>query len=401
MINVLFAVLLACPAPAQTLTIPASDDSTDFALTLYRKAAALRPGENALVSPYSAREAVGLAYIGARGATAEGLAKALRAGRPDDFLESVKKARGEISSADPKTIVEVANSLWLRSNWKFLDSYVARVKDGFGAEVFRRDFSPKTKAEADAWVSRRTHGKITKAVEKLDPLDAAVLLNAVYFKGVWKRPFDKTKTRDEDFHLASGKVVRSPRMAFGPAKEEESDRFDYAEDADMQAVRLPYGSGRLAMTVVLPAKGTTLAAIDRKLDGTWWRTLSARLEERRGEVELPRFKYGSSIKLNGPLIEMGAAEAFDKTRSDFRGMAEARRPEDRLFISEVRQTAVIEVDELGTVAAAKTSVSMMVGSAIRVEPPPFVFIADRPFLFAIEDTVSGTLLFVGSLADPR
>jgi serpin B len=389
-------------AAAQTVSLPASDDPIDFALTLYRKAAALKPGENALVSPYSAREAVGLAYIGSRGATADGLAAALRAGRPDDFLETAKKTRLEISSADPKTTIEVANSLWLRKEWKFLDSYVSKAKDAFSAEVFRRDFSPSTVAEADAWVSRRTHGKITKAVEKLEPSEVAVLLNAVYFKGVWKRPFDKTKTRDEDFSLASGKVVRRPRMAFGPVtKRRESDRFDYAEDADVQAVRLPYGSGRIAMIVLLPAKGSSLAVLTGKLTGSWWRTLRSRLAERAGEVEMPRFKYGASMKLNDPLIEMGAAAAFDKARADFRDMAEARRPQDMLHISEVLQDAVIEVDEIGTVAAAKTSVSMMVGSSFHEEPPPFVFIVDRPFLFAIEDDVTGTLLFVGSVQDPR
>ena len=405
----LFATLAALAAgltaaSAQTLSLPASDDPVDFALTLYRKAAALKPGENALVSPYSAREAVGLAYIGARGATAEGLAKALRAGRPDDFLASEKRTRREISAADPLTAIEVANSLWLRSNWKFLDAYVARAKDGFGADVFRRDFSPQTVAEANAWVSRRTHGKITKAMEKLGPADVAILMNTVYFKGVWKRPFDKMKTRDEDFHLASGQVVKRPRMSLAPLgrHSQESGQFSYAEDAGLQAVRLPYGSGRIAMTVVLPARGTTLAAVADKLTGTWWRELNARMEPRGGDVQLPRFKFKTSMELNAPLIDMGAAAAFDKTRSDFRDMAAALKPEDMLVISEVQQNAVIEVDEAGTVAAAETSVMMhSVGAAMRREPPQFVFIADRPFLFTIEDSDTGALLFVGSVQDPR
>jgi serine protease inhibitor len=170
----------------------------------------------------------------------------------------------------------------------------------------------------------------------------------------------------------------------------------------MQAVRLPYGSGRISMIVVLPAKTTTLAGLTDKLDGTWWRTLRTSLRDRDGDVELPRFKFETSMSLNRPLIAMGAAAAFDKTRADFRDMAPASRPDEMLHISEVQQTAMIEVDEKGTVAAAKTSVSMSLGAAMRVAPPPpFVFIADRPFLFAIEDSLTGTLLFVGSVQDPR
>ncbi len=403
-ISSLFAVALSMPpafaAPPRQASPPDAGDAADFALTLYRETAALKPGKNALVSPFSAREAVGLAYVGARGETAAGLARTLRAASREDFVASLKRTRREIQAADPLTTVESANSLWLRSQWRFLDSYVARAKDGFDAEVFSRDFSPSVVAEADAWVSRRTHGKITKAVEELKPDDVAVLLNTVYFKGVWKRPFDKSKTKDRDFRLASGRSILHPRMAFGLLRPGDLNEFSYFEDADLQAVRLPYGSGRLAMIVLLPAKTTTLAAIAGKLSGTWWRTLRARMEDRAGEVELPRFKSRASMRLNDPLIAMGAGAAFDD-RADFRDMAEARGPQEMLRISEVRQEAVVEVDETGTVAAAKTAVLVARKFVALREPPPFVFIADRPFLFAIEDAASGALLFVGSLQDPR
>lgn len=399
-------VLAVSPLFAQTAAVPNSDDPTDFAWTLYRRVAAGKAGRNALVSPYSAREALGLAYAGARGETADGLASALRAGRREDFVASMKRTRAELAGSDPKTTVEIADSLWLRSDWKFLDSYVARARDGFDAEVFRRDFTPAAVAEADAWVARKTHGKITKAVDSLDPKnDAAVLLNAVYFKGIWKRPFDRKKTRPADFRLESGETVQRARMFFASPKRgfEGPDPLDYAEDASLQAVRLPYGSGRLAMVVVLPSTGTTLDALTGSLTGDRWRALRARLSPRWGDVELPRFKFESSQLLNEPLIGMGAGAAFDPARADFRDMAEARRREDMLRISALQQKAVIEVDEEGTVAAAKTSVLMRaVGAAARRdEPPPFHFVADRPFLFAIEDARTGSLLFIGSVRDPR
>lgn len=400
-----FAVVLAVAASAQTVSIPQSDDPVDFALTLYRKVATATPGANTLVSPYSAREAVGLAYLGARGDTAAGLAQALHAGSVESFMAAAKKTRRGLMVSDEKATVEVANSLWLRSDWTFLNSYTKLAKDGFGAEVFRRPFTPKTAAEAAAWVSRRTHGKIRKAVDELKPDDVAVLLNAVYFKGIWARPFDKKKTRDQDFHLAAGKVVPRPRMSFAdPGRRAGGNwptKFAYAEDDGLQAVRLPYGTGRLAMLLILPAKTASLSTLTAKLDGNWWRNLRSRLKERRGEVELPPFKFETSARLNGPFIAMGAGTAFDREHADFRDMARAEKPGDMLYISEVRQQALIEVDEEGTVAAARTSAIMAVRTAAAPRETPFSFIADRPFLFAIEDTASGTPLFIGSVQDPR
>src|SRR6185312_13758848 len=169
-------------------------------------------------------------------------------------------------------------------------------------------------------VSSKTHGKIKKAIDELDPADKAVLLNAVYFKGIWEHPFDKASTKVQDFTLASGKVVRSPRMTSSAAsrRDPEAGSFGYAENHGLQAVRLPYGSGRISMIVVLPAKGTALTNLGSKADGAWWRSLRAELLPRAGRVELPRFKFEASEALNRPLIAMGAADAFDPERADFR-----------------------------------------------------------------------------------
>lgn len=398
----LAALFVGLTASAQTVSLPAPDDPADFALTLYRKAAELQTKGNTLISPYSAREAVGLAYLGARGETADGLAQALRAGRVDDFVAASRKTRAQLMAPDPKATVEVANSLWLRSDWKFLNSYVAKAKSGFGAEVFRREFNADTVAEADAWVSRKTHGKITKAVEKLDAQDVAVLLNAVYFKGIWRSPFDKNRTAPQDFHLASGETVRRPRMILATGKGTGAPEFEYAEHDGVQAVSLPYGSGRLAMVALLPAKESSLDALNGKLSGSWWRALRENMTPRRGHVELPRFKFETTLRLNGLLESMGASLAFDGGRADFRDMAVVRKPAERLYISDVEQTAVIEVDEEGTVAAAKTSALMhAIGASMSEPEPPFQFVADRPFLFAIEDSGTGTLLFVGAVRDPQ
>ncbi|NNN06933.1 MAG: hypothetical protein HKL90_13635 [Elusimicrobia bacterium] len=210
----ILTALLARAASAQPALIPPSDDPVDFALTLYRQVAADAGGGNVLVSPFSAREAVGLAYIGARGETADGLSHALRAGRRDDFAAAAERARADLRDADPRVEVLTATSLWLRSDWTFLPDYVHLAQDEFGAEVFRRDFSPKTVDEVNGWVTKETHGRIPAILNSLDPKnDAAVLLDAVYFKGDWRRAFDKMRTKARAWPSASAMTTSASTTA--------------------------------------------------------------------------------------------------------------------------------------------------------------------------------------------
>jgi serpin B len=173
-----------------------------------------------------------------------------------------------------------------------------------------------------------------------------------------------------------------------------SGSFRYAEDPGLQAVRLPYGGGRLAMYVFLPRNADGLAGLFESLDerslGEW----AGKLRSRDGDVTIPRFKIAYECGLAPALKAMGMKSAFDPGTADFSGMSG-----QELFISEVKHKAVVDVTEEGTEAAAVTSIEMKAAS---VEAPMdrFSFVADHPFFFVIRDDATGAILFMGTLYDP-
>lgn len=375
----------------------AAPDRAAFELGLYRQVAGASAGnESVLVSPYSVRQAVGLAYLGSREATREAIARAIQAGPAEDFARSEKAARGELLAADASIKLSIANGLFLKKGFPFRPAFVSSARDSFDAEIFEREFGPPALAELNGWVKTKTEGRIPSILNGFEPTDRGVLLNAVYFKGNWTKQFSKKATEPGDFHPAGVAPFKHPFMT-------QRGGFSYAETPDWQAVRLPYGkSRRLGMILVLPARESSLADWRKGLTGESWRLLRGALAHREGLVKVPKFKFDATASLKEHLSSLGMSVAFDRMRADFRDMAEARTEADRLYISRVAHRAFIEVNEEGTEAAAATAVVMAAqGLEPEDDPPPFRFVADRPFFFAIEDERTGTLLFLGEQRRPK
>lgn len=392
----LATLLLALPSAA-----PARDSSGSigFALALHRKAAAQKPGENLMLSAYSVRQALGMALLGAGGATREEIARVL--GMKSGFEREEKELRESLTS-DPEVTLMIANALWLKKGFPFLGGFIARARENFAAQVFVRGFGAETLAEINGWVSRATHGKIPVILNTLAMEDRAVLLNAVYFKGKWATAFPKEGGKRSRF--SGGPLPATFRPSRGGSFDTKlmslSKSFAYAESANWQAVRLPYRGGRLAMLAVLPAEGSSLDTLRGTLDAATWSAMRSTLSSRSGLVAIPRFKFTGSYDLIPALVSLGVKDAFIPVTADFTGIAAAKTPEDRLHISQVKHKTFVLVDEEGTEAAAATAVSLTRSGSAR-GPEPFRFVADRPFLFAIEEVASGEILFLGEVHDPR
>lgn len=387
-------LLSVLPAVAQP---PAASDATAFALGLHRRIA---DSENVMTSPYSLRQALGMAYVGAAGETREEMARIMGAG---PAFESEEKAlRASLNEARGPITLKIANAMFVKDGYALLPRFLEKVRDSFAAEVFVRKFDPAAVSEINAWAGAQTNGKIPTILRELKADDRAVLLNAVYFKGDWETAFPRGERsrysggpRQEVFHPTKGDPFPLKLMSIDKG-------FDYAETPEWQAVRLPYEGDRLAMVVVLPAAESSLAAFRAKLEVPVWDLLRKKLARRSGLVAMPKFKFDRSYDMKSFLTALGMHRAFDKAGSDFSAMSKPRDIREELYISQVLQKTFVAVDEEGTEAAA-VAMGMMTarGSARRDEEKPFRLIADRPFLFVIEDVRSGTILFIGEVHDPR
>jgi serpin B len=296
--------------------------------------------------------------------------------------------------------LSVADSLWVDNRRATLrPDYIKQTHVWYDAEIADLDFSdPSAATRINGWASKETQGKIPKVIDRVDPADLLLLLNAVYFKGQWAQKFDKAQTQQRAFTLASGAAKQVARMA-------QSGRFDYFETPDMQAIRLSFGDGDLVMQVLLPAKSSSLGALEAELRPEHWKDWQAHYAPRPGKIELPRFELKSDYHLEEPLQRLGMRRAFQSASPDaaqLTGMFASASGQARAggsFISSVLQSTYWKVDEEGSEAAAVTTTGIRATALARPEQP-FQMIVDRPFFCAIEDRRSGALLFVGAIYDP-
>jgi serine protease inhibitor len=360
--------------------------SNSFAFGLLREAPAR--GGNVFVSPLSVSMALGMTMNGARGDTRTEMAATIGFGgmAPDDVNASYRSLVDLLRGLDRTTDMRLANSVWYRQGFPIDASFLDQTRASFDAQVAALDFAdPAAKDRINAWVKQGTGGKITRIVDEITSDDVMFLVNAVYFKGRWVKPFDRSATRDETFHRsgASPVTVRMMTSAEGT--------FGYARGTGWQAVDLPYGNGAFTMTVVLPDSGVGTAALAAGMDAAAWSALTGSLHPTGISVRLPRFRLEYSGDLVDPLDRLGIHRAFG-AGADFTGMSASRGHE--LFVSEVKHKTFVDVNEEGTEAAAATSVGVGVTSL-----PPTITV-NRPFLVAIRERFSGTILFLGRIEDP-
>jgi serine protease inhibitor len=354
-----------------------------------------REAPNLFFSPLSASLALTMVLNGARNETYRQMAHALGYGN-----QPVERINTEnalllhlLRSPDPKTETLVANSLWVQQGFSLLPSFLQACQKHYEAEVDSVDFMQDREGAAErinGWVKQNTKGLIPKLFEPSDfsPLTRLVVVNTLYFKGKWQKPFDKQATREEEFHLEGGKVKRVPMM-------HQSGKFDYLRGDGFQAVALPYGAGELSFYLFLPDEGRSLQAFLKELTAERWAQWLKGFKPMEGDVGLPRFRIEATYPLKEPLQAMGITDAFDPEKADLSGVAPLT--DGRLFITKALQKAVVEVDEEGTKAAAATGVVVGVTA---YNPNRFTLIANRPFFFIIRHNATGAILFMGIVREP-
>jgi len=302
---------------------------------------------------------------------------------------------GDLCVADaqmPASTLRIANALMLvNPSATIADAYRETIRTQYAAEIFK----DADLATVNNWVKDKTAGKIPTIIERLNPNDSHVLLNAVYFKAPWAQAFARNATRDRDFHLTATDKVEVPTMTL-------SGTFATGKGDGFTAIRLPYTAPGLSMTVLRPDAIDGVDAMIAGLDGAKLDALMESLREapkRAVTLTLPRFKFASSADLIPPFKALGMSKVFDPAQSDLSGMTGLPRDKAQSTIDQIAHRAVIEVAEEGTEAAAATAV-VVTTRAMRPGPEER-FVVDRQFMFLIADDATGAILFTGRVSDPK
>ena len=294
-----------------------------------------------------------------------------------------------LTELDPAIEIAIGNSVWTRLGFPVRADFVEVLRESFNAEAMELDFdSPSASVHINEWIRSATDGSIEGIVPAAIPPEVLMyLINAIYFKAPWTFEFDPSDTRTEPFYPDDRSTQTVPLMTI-------LRDFPYLETSRFQAVDLPYGGGAYSMVVLVPQHGVRVDDVVASLDAAAWGDIAAGFEEAEVQLFLPRFRMEYERKLNDDLAALGMVDAFSSMTADLTRLS----PVDRLWISRVRQKALVEVTEEGTKAAVVT-----VGGPVpppEPPPPPVIVRADRPFLFFIRERLTGAILFVGKLAHP-
>ncbi len=368
------------------VSAPFADQTTQFAFDVTKRVSTEKgQNKNLFISPLSLHMLLGMVLNGANGQTAQEIQKTLKlnAQTLTEVNQTYQNLLANLPGVDPQVTLNLANSVWYRSTFTVETAFQNLLKDFFKVEMSAQNFDDQaTVGNINRWASDKTNGKIPKVIDQIQSNSVMFLLNALYFKGDWKTQFDPTKTVDAPFKLASGGTTNVRMMRLN-TNLKRGFRPTYT------AFELPYGSDKFAMTVLLPAESTTADALINAFDSSEWTQLQKDMVLGNIDIGLPKFTLNDDLSLNSALGALGMPTAFTD-RADFTKI----NAKGGVLLSSVKQNTFVAVDERGTEAAAVTTGEMQVTAM------PVATLCDRPFVFVIHEKTTGTILFIGKIANP-
>lgn len=384
------------PKPRQDINLTRAeqefmDKGTDFAFRFFDQVCSTEKEKpNVFVSPLSASLCLSMITNGATDNTLAEMQNVL--GFPantfslDDLNNYNQKLTSALLDLDNTIQLGIANSIWIEEGFKVYDSFVDVNKKMYDAQVQELDFtSPTAKDVINQWCATQTNNCIKEVIQEI-PADARMyLINALYFKGIWKSQFDKSATGQDNFTNVDGSQQKVAMM-------NQTATFNYTQTDDFSIAELPYGNEAFSMVILLPSGDKTLDESLPSLNYENWKQWSKNMVGKELQIKLPRFKVEYDKELEEDMIAMGMKDAFDAYKAKFANMSDAE-----LYIGLLQQFTYINVDEEGTEAAAVT-VGGMFDNAVGF-PSPVPFFVNRPFAFMIKEKSTGAILFMGKITE--
>lgn len=364
------------------------ETNNDFGLELLNQVIENDDSPNIMISPASVSIALGMAYNGAETTTRDAFETVLNyEGLSREEINEITKELIQVLLTNVKgNLLEIANSMWYDKGFPVEEEFINLNSNYYDAEVNEIDFRTAEAVKTiNQWVSNKTHGKIDEIIDAIDPAMMMILINAIYFNCVWEVEFDPDDTYDQPFYREDGSLFGEVEMM------EVESTFNASFTDEFTAVELPYKNKKFSMFLFLPLEGSTVNGLLGQLDGSTWNSWLEGFSERKEfTVYMPKFKFEYERSMAEDLKAMGLEVAFTDL-ADFSGIS----PVD-LLISDVIHKTYIDVNEEGTEAAAVTAIvfettSMGSFNGIRL---------DRPYLFAITENSSKSIVFMGKVMEP-
>lgn len=378
------------PKKPATLTLPVKASTViasgnEFGLNLFIQLAQSEDG-NFMLSPLSASAALTMLLNGSAADTWQQISGMLGYGEltQPEINNVYKSLVSQLPEIDPDVNLSLANAIWYHQWFNVKPPFLSTMASDFGAQTAALDFRSQAALNTiNKWAADHTNGKIDKVLNEISADAVMFLMNALYFKGTWTYPFDKDKTATGPFYTMGGQTVEAEMM-----NGEFPFKTYYGEG--VQVIELSYGRQNFVMDILLPDAG--VPAFLAMLNAEVWNVITqglAAAEPGKANLVMPKFSFSYEKYLNDQLMALGMTDAFNPAKANLSGISD-----QNIFVSFVKQNTFVDVNEEGTEAAAVTTIGIELTSM----PPAFVI--DRPFVFAIRETTTNTLLFIGVVNNP-
>ncbi len=376
-----------------------SNSINAFAIDLYIQLK--ETDQNLFISPLSIFTALTMIFMGAKNETEEQLKNRLhitlnKTKVPIKIRELVDKLL-KIKNIE----VTIANSIWADNNYEILESFLYLMEENYNGAFYKENFEniENTCNKINIWVKKNTYNKIKTIIspQKFDPTIKLILLNVIYFKGIWDISFNKNLTQETNFYLQNREIAPVLLM-------HQINVFPYFENKDLQILELPYKGNqrygkieRYSMFIFLPTDKYRLKNLEKKISVDFLFTHLEQLYKQEVDIYIPKFKMETKYELKKDLKKLGLTLPFT-TVADFSGIIDISK---NLFlnIGEILHKAFVDVNEKGTEAAAVTMITKRGKGPLPQRKIP-IFKADHAFIFLIVDSQTKTIIFIGKLISP-
>uniref|UniRef100_A0AAY4CET3 Plasminogen activator inhibitor 1 n=1 Tax=Denticeps clupeoides TaxID=299321 RepID=A0AAY4CET3_9TELE len=368
------------------------EKQADFGLRVFSEEARSSPGKNLVLSPYGITSVLGMAQIGAYGTTLETLTSRMgyslqKRGMP----RQQRMLHRDLSSEEG---VELASGVMVDRKLLLEKSFRRGLAKAFQAMPHQLDFKQSDVARRviNSWVSDHTAGTIHQFLPDgvITERTRLVLLSAMHFHGMWKKPFDLKLTQERLFHGANGTTVPVPMMTI--TQQFNYGEFVTADGVDYDVIEVPYEGDSLSMLIVSPfEKDMPLSALTVELTSRKVHEWRQEMRKINKQLSLPRFSIDSELDLKSVLGKLGLGDIFSQSKADFSRIT----TEEPLCVSKFLQRVKIEVNEEGTKGSAATAA--IIYSRMAIEE----LTLDHPFFFLIQHKTTGAVLFVGQINQPQ